>query len=74
MSSYQNPATGAVAITGSAQTLPKIGRSLLITTSGDITFVTGGGDTIVWAAIPVGEWHITVASIVTATAAGYVLK
>jgi hypothetical protein len=75
MSSYSNPAIGAVAITGSAQALTQHGRALLITATGDIEFVTSGGDTVEWVAIPVGIHPITVQSIVTgATATGYVLR
>lgn len=75
MSSYSNPAQGAVAITGSAQSLTQAGRALLITVTGDITFVTAGGNTVVWAACPVGIHPITVKSISNgATVTGYVLR
>lgn len=67
------PATGAVAITGAAQTLAVTGRSLLITGTGNITWTLQDGSTITWTGIPVGEWHITVRAITSATATGYVL-
>ena len=68
------PATGAVAITGAAQTLATTGRGLLITTAGNITFTTQDGSTVTWASIPVGIHAITVRAISNgATAAGYVL-
>lgn len=72
--SASDPAVGAVAITGSAQTLSTSGRGLLITTTGNITFVTQDGSSITWASIPVGIHPVTVKSISNgATAAGYVL-
>lgn len=75
MSSYSNPAIGAVAITGSAQTLTNPGRGLLVTVTGDITFTTAGGDEIEWPDCPVGVHPITVASISNgATVTGYVLR
>lgn len=75
MSSYSNPAIGAVAITGSAQSLTQPGRGLLITVTGNITFVTKGGNTVTWASIPVGIHAITVKSISNgATCTGYVLR
>lgn len=75
MSSYSNPAQGAEAFAGSAVSLTQPGRALLITTAGNITFVTAGGDTVVWASIPVGIHAITVKSISAgATAVGYILR
>ncbi len=75
MSSYSNPAIGAEEITGSAQAFTQHGRALLITATGDITWVTSGGDTVVFASIPVGVYPITVKSIANgATAEGYVLR
>jgi hypothetical protein len=73
MSSYANPAVGAEALTGSAQTASKVGRGLLITATGNIVFVTSGGDSITWSSIPVGVYPITVKSITSCTASGYIL-
>lgn len=75
MSSYSNPAQNAVAITGSAQSLTQPGRGLLITATGNITFVTAGGSSVTWASIPAGIHPITVKSISAgATATGYILR
>lgn len=65
------PYVGAVAI--SATTYSPYGRGLLVTTAGNIEFVTQDGSTIVWASIPVGIHEITVKSVTAATAVGYVL-
>lgn len=68
------PATGAVALAGGAQALAVTGRSLLITGTGNISFtMQDGTSTITWNSIPVGEWHLTVRSIQSCTASGYVL-
>ncbi len=68
------PATGAVAITGSLQTLAVTGRGLLITATGNITWTLQDGTTIAFTGIPVGQYDITVRSIANgATATGYVL-
>lgn len=69
-----DPAVGAVAITGSSQTLSTSGRGLLITVTGDITFTMQDGSSVTWASIPVGVYPLTVKSITTgATCTGYVL-
>lgn len=68
------PATGAVAITGAAQTLDVTGRYLLITVTGNITFTMQDGSSVTWASIPVGLYKMTVRSISNgATVTGYVL-
>jgi hypothetical protein len=68
------PATGCVAITGSAQVLATTGRGLFITTQGDITFTMQDGSTMTLTALPVGVYSFTVRAITTgATAAGWVL-
>ena len=75
MSSYSNPAQGAVEISGSAQSLDQPGRALLITVTGDITFTTAGGNDITWEGCPVGIHAITVKSIANgATVTGYILR
>lgn len=65
------PGVGAVAI--AVATYNPMGRKLLITTAGNITFLTQDGSTVVWASIPVGIHDITVKQITAATAVGYVL-
>ena len=67
------PATGCVAITGSAQTLSTTGRGLFITTQGDITFTMQDGSTMTLTALPVGIYSFTVRAITSATAAGWIL-
>lgn len=72
--SAEMPAAGGTAITGSAQALAVDGRGLLITGTGNIEFTTMNGSTITWNSIPVGiHGGITVRTIVSATATGYVL-
>lgn len=66
------PAVGGEAI--AVANYDPMGRGLLITTAGNITFVTQDGSTIVWASIPVGKHDITVKQITAATAVGYVLR
>lgn len=70
------PYTGAVAITGSAQTLAVIGRAIHVTTAGNITFTMMDGSSVTHSAtsLPVGIHKLTVRVITTgATTAGYVL-
>ena len=67
-------AMGAVAITGTAQTLATSGRALLITSTGGITFTMQDGSSVTWNDVPVGLWPLTVKAIANgATATGYVL-
>ena len=71
--SASDPAVGSVALMGSVQTLATSGRGLLITVTGDIEFTMQDGSTVDWDDIPVGIHALTVATIVSATATGYVL-
>lgn len=66
------PGIGGTAL--AVQTYSPHGRKLLITVSGNITFKTSNGDTIVWANCPVGIHDITVSEVTANAATGYVLK
>lgn len=65
------PAIGATAI--SVTTYSPHGRALLITVSGNITFKTQDGSTVVWANAPVGIHPISVSEVTANAATGYVL-
>lgn len=65
------PGIGAVAL--SVTTYSPHGRYLLITVSGNITFKTQDGSTVVWATCPVGVHKITVSEVTANAATGYVL-
>ena len=65
------PAVGAVAL--SVTTYSPHGRALLITVSGNITFKTQDGSTIVWASCPVGIHSVSVSEVTANAATGYVL-
>ncbi len=71
--SSTDSAVGAVALAGGAQTLSTTGRGLLILTTGNIVFVMQDGSSITWNSIPAGLYPLTVRSITSCTAAGYVL-
>ena len=73
MSAKRNAYIGAPAIAVQVYTQP--GSGLLITATGNITFITAGGDTVTWTSIPVGKYDgLTVKEITAATATGYVLR
>ena len=70
------PYVGAVAITGSAQTLAVRGRAIHVTTAGNITFTMEDGSSVTHTAtsLPIGIYKLTVRAISAgATTAGYVL-
>jgi hypothetical protein len=68
-----DPAIGAVAITGSAQTLAVSGRGLLVTTTGNLVATMQDGSSITWASVPVNVYPLAIKAITSFTGAGYIL-
>ncbi len=66
------PAVGSAAI--AVQEYSPRGRGLLITATGNITFLMEDGSEVDWPSIPVGIYALSCREITAATATGYVLR